>query len=766
MGQSQAKLLVLQPLVAKGVIQDDMPLWALSVIEYLPWETRAELSVLCRSFRSNTNTSAYHRFLCQRLAIENGIYVPHTPLHGLTWRTLFLELFKLRNLWTGSTSTTDGNEKGERSKIGVYVKFRPVLAPKEGEESAAAATEEQGITLPLHQKLAMIRMSHRTTSNRQALKLLAQEGGWFSKKWSTLDTPTKTEETENNENISSSTQQANRISPVSVAFTTDDGAKKNKHMLGGLRPSQQQTLSTTAAGTNKMISKVHSLDPLTGRVVMLTPDVGLREFSFDGVLPAKCSQRLAYETSTRHLVVDLLNGFNATAIVYGQTGSGKTYTMFGDDDRNDTRGIVPRACEEILSAMQTRREVNGIDSTLSVSYVEVYGDSVSDLLRYGARCGHAKASAQRYVLNGAAEQVVHSLSDIQHVLEIGEQQKRCAATAMNDRSTRAHSLFILTLSQRHPSNGMSLRTRLFLADLGGSEQVKKSQVEAGVVRTAGAQQQFSLGFELAEHMREAVYINLGLLALKKCIEALNNHMLYIPFQDSKLTMLLSEGLGGSCKTSVIVCANLDPVQAVETVATLRFGERCAMVELSARNNATMLAGILEDLDRRISTLEEAIQQKERWELHEMSRADALAEDGTLEKALGGTEVIKKYIVLGAEAERRELGELLIQRMQFTGAMAATGKEKMAMAFGKQYAELYGLGGQFDASAEETHENARFTVITEDAALPTVIRQKKGATTSWAVGEMVQKEEDGEQFARGLRKANKKRNKLAYSGISA
>lgn len=45
-------------------------------------------------------------------------------------------------------------------------------------------------------------------------------------------------------------------------------------------------------------------------------------------------------------------------------------------------------------------------------------------------------------------------------------------------------------------------------------------------------------------MREAVNINLGLLALKKCIESLNNRSSYTPYQDSKLTMLLSQGLGG------------------------------------------------------------------------------------------------------------------------------------------------------------------------------------------------------------------------------
>lgn len=42
---------------------------------------------------------------------------------------------------------------------------------------------------------------------------------------------------------------------------------------------------------------------------------------------------------------------------------------------------------------------------------------------------------------------------------------------MNDRSTRAHSLFIMTLKQSHPTTAVTLSSRLFLADLGGSEQV-------------------------------------------------------------------------------------------------------------------------------------------------------------------------------------------------------------------------------------------------------------------------------------------------------
>jgi kinesin family protein 5 len=364
------------------------------------------------------------------------------------------------------------------------------------------------------------------------------------------------------------------------AFETDENFS--------LSNSQERRVPTfsmkSGAQLERITAAVQNVDPGTGRVVMIAPDVGLREFSFDGVFPEKASQKTLYDTVARRLVGDFVNGYNATAIVYGQTGAGKTYSMFGKDEfdifsgEESMQGIVPRACEEILTAMENRRDSFGIESSIGVSYVEVFGDQVSDLLKHGARCGQSKVASQRYVLLGAAEQPINNMAEVSEILRIGANQKRRAATAMNDKSSRAHSLFILTLQQRCVSTNVQRTSRLFLADLGGSEQVKKSKVGGAVDKKIG-EEETSTGFEMGDRMREAVYINLGLLALKKCIEALNNRALYTPYKDSKLTMLLSSGLGGDSKTSFIVCGSMDPIHASETVASLRFGEKCAMIEM-------------------------------------------------------------------------------------------------------------------------------------------------------------------------------------------
>ena len=109
--------------------------------------------------------------------------------------------------------------------------------------------------------------------------------------------------------------------------------------------------------------------------------------------------------TSRRLIMDFMNGYNATTVVYGQTGTGKSYSMFGDSDASicgltdRQRGLVPRACAEVFKAVADRQKL-GITSTLAVTYIEIFGDFVSDLLRNGARVGQSQVASQRYVLSG------------------------------------------------------------------------------------------------------------------------------------------------------------------------------------------------------------------------------------------------------------------------------------------------------------------------------------------------------------------------------
>ncbi|EED92879.1 kinesin motor protein-like protein, partial [Thalassiosira pseudonana CCMP1335] len=444
-------------------------------------------------------------------------------------------------------------------------------------------------------------------------------------------------------------------------------------------------------------------------------------FEFDGVLEDNVCQNHVYAISTRGLVCDVLNGVSATCLVYGMTGSGKSFTMFGGEEeaqtvRSNLIGIVPRACSEIMDAIRYRKEALNLDleCTVSVSFVEVYGNDILDLLKRGSRCGQSKVSAQRSVLDGSAEVTVNDVNDVMRLLSVGEAQKRKATTAMNARSSRAHSVFIVSLQQRCRDTGKSMNSKLFLADLGGCEQTKKSQLVAG-----------------NDRMREAVYINLGLMSLKACVEALTrgNH---VPYANSKLTMLLASGLGGNSKTAVIVCAAQEDEHSSETINAFKFGQSCRQVSNTVRSQADVLGDLMKELDTEIASCEDRIRLNEKWVVKEDTRED-----------LGGVEVKKTTVLVGAEKDRKLLNKLLAKKSQLSGSSDKDDTDSHSfggnIGFGK--AHEYGLGKKFSSDAEK--ENYRFNKTPKEELVPSaVLREPVKINKAAKVG------------------------RLAYSGISA
>ena len=422
---------------------------------------------------------------------------------------------------------------------------------------------------------------------------------------------------------------------------------------------------------------VISVDDADGRVLAVAPGVGLREFAFDEVFEDSADQATVYERSARPLIADFINGYNGTMLVYGQTGSGKTHTMFGSGPDLGTdgvgggesagRGVIPRACEEVLLAAAARSAM-GITSAVSVSYVEVFGQDMTDLLRGGQRVGQSRVAGQRYVLDGHAEQPVAGMHDVLAALAKGDAQKRRAATAMNDRSSRAHAVFTLSLVQTDCSTGHELRSRLCLADLGGSEKLSKSRAADGVAAVGTVP--WAEYYSRRQRLTEAVNINTGLLALKRCIDALHEGQRaqragrpapHVPFQDSKLTMLLSSALGGDSKTVLLVAAAQEHAHAAETVQSLRFGERCASVETRARVGANALAGMIAALSERIAAVEEEIKTTEQWETVRTVRRDEFD---------GRDEVVLSSRLVGAEDLRLDLETMLAERNFLSGRAAA------------------------------------------------------------------------------------------------
>ena len=189
-------------------------------------------------------------------------------------------------------------------------------------------------------------------------------------------------------------------------------------------------------------------------------------------------------------------------------------------------------------------------------------------------------------------------------------------------------------------------------------------------------------YERKQRVREAVNINLGLLALKQCVEALRKKK-KVPYADSKLTMMLSSGLGGDSKTAVIVCGAQEEQHGTETIGAMKFGQICKGISNAATANANMLQELLQTINQSINECEMNIKKYERWETRDVKHFD---DQGNL------VDVKKVTAVVGAEKFREQLSVLLRQKMELTGdsidSLYATDSE-LVEGFGN--AHVYGLG---------------------------------------------------------------------------
>ena len=225
------------------------------------------------------------------------------------------------------------------------------------------------------------------------------------------------------------------------------------------------------------------------------------------------------------------------------------------------------------SAARPRLAPGAACSSIKVSaqYIQIYEETLTDLLSGGPVMlrdagDYAESGQERAILQGAAHVQLESLNDALALLRAGELHKKVLATAMNDASSRGHTVFLLSITQRgEGKHGESddgserlISSQLALVDLAGCEQLKQSKVTG-------------------QGAREAIGINSSLLVLGKCITALSEGRRHVPYQEAKLTKLLRGAFGGSSRTTCVIAASPDDAHAENTVQALRFGERCATI---------------------------------------------------------------------------------------------------------------------------------------------------------------------------------------------
>ncbi|CDY46382.1 BnaC04g33010D [Brassica napus] len=273
-----------------------------------------------------------------------------------------------------------------------------------------------------------------------------------------------------------------------------------------------------------------------------------RFFKFNKVFGPSSTQEEVF-LDTQPLIRSLLDGYNVCIFAYGQTGSGKTYTMSGPSINSEEHwGVNYRALNDLFHLTQSSQ--NTVMYEVGVQMVEIYNEQVRDLL------------SDDGPIPDASMHCVRSTDDVLELMNIGLMNRAVGATALNEKSSRSHSVLSVHVRGVDVKTDSELRGSLHLVDLAGSERIDRSEVTG-------------------DRLKEAQHINKSLSALGDVIFALAHKNPHVPYRNSKLTQVLQNSLGGQAKTLMFVQINPDEDSYAETVSTLKFAERVSGVELGA-----------------------------------------------------------------------------------------------------------------------------------------------------------------------------------------
>lgn len=315
-----------------------------------------------------------------------------------------------------------------------------------------------------------------------------------------------------------------------------------------------------------------------------------KTFTFDAVYDWNAKQFELYDETFRPLVDSVLQGFNGTIFAYGQTGTGKTYTMEGVRGDPEKRGVIPNSFDHIFTHISRSQNQQYL---VRASYLEIYQEEIRDLLSKDQtkRLELKERPDTGVYVKDLSSFVTKSVKEIEHVMNVGNQNRSVGATNMNEHSSRSHAIFVITIecSEVGLDGENHIRVgKLNLVDLAGSERQAKT----------GAQ---------GERLKEATKINLSLSALGNVISALvDGKSTHIPYRDSKLTRLLQDSLGGNAKT--VMVANVGPASynVEETLTTLRYANRAKNIKNKPRVNEDPKDALLREFQEKLEIEKRAI----------------------------------------------------------------------------------------------------------------------------------------------------------------
>lgn len=344
--------------------------------------------------------------------------------------------------------------------------------------------------------------------------------------------------------------------------------------VGASEVQNAKDQSSPAAGEASRVGneREKNTDPCFIEQIWYPPGQGntrLRaQFFFDKLFGPKVRTKPIYSAVGADIVrACTLHGYHGAIFAYGQTSTGKTFTMQGSAEYP---GLIPLAVNDVFQRLKSSPR----EFVLRVSYLEIYNETVNDLLRPSSVNLRIFDDPQRgVVIRGLEETLVVSPDQIFSLITAGESHRHVGSTNYNYRSSRSHTIFRMVIESRQSGsrgNGSALVSSLSLVDLAGSESASAATKRSKKRRAEGG------------------YINKSLLTLSHIILKLSDTQnqsssssmspsLHLPYRDSKLTRILKPALDGRSMMSIICTMTPSATNFGESLNTLKFASRAKRI---------------------------------------------------------------------------------------------------------------------------------------------------------------------------------------------
>ncbi|KAK3128718.1 hypothetical protein QOZ80_6BG0465540 [Eleusine coracana subsp. coracana] len=284
-----------------------------------------------------------------------------------------------------------------------------------------------------------------------------------------------------------------------------------------------------------------------------------KDYEFDRVYGPHIGQGELFR-DVQPFVQSALDGYNICIFAYGQSCSGKTHTLEGS---SHDRGLYLRSFEELF-------DLSNSDTTSTAHFnfyftaCELYNDQVRDLLS-------ESRSPVPKVRMGVQESFVELVQEkVENPLEFSGALK----TALQNRSVNSvkamvsHLIITIHIHYRNYVTGEHLYSKLSLVDLPASECLLEEDANR-------------------DNVTDFLHVSKSLSALGDALSSLSAKKEPVLSGNSKITQILSDSLGNSSKTLLIVHVSPSASNLSRTLSTLSFSARARNAELSLGNRDTI-----------------------------------------------------------------------------------------------------------------------------------------------------------------------------------